>query len=65
MKGSYTVEAAVVVTLYLFVIAGAMQIGIHLFEEVQSECAQEQNSEFWAVEDFYHYQMWKGVVSSE
>lgn len=65
MKGSYTVEAAVVVSLFLFVIAGAMQIGIHLLEEVRSECEQEQNIEFWAVEDFYHYQMWKGAVSSE
>ncbi len=65
MKGSYTIEAAVVVSLFLLVIAGTMQMGVRLLEEVRTECEQERLLEFRAVEDFYHYQIWKGVVSSE
>ena len=61
-KGSYTVEAAVLVPLLIWTMVTAMCIGINLLKEVRSEHEEEQIAELWAVDSFYRYQVLKEVT---
>ena len=61
-RGSYTVEAAVLVPLLIWTMATAMCIGINLLKEVRSEHEEEQIAELWAVDSFYRYQVLKEVT---
>lgn len=53
-KGSYTVEASLIVPLALWVLAITMQMGIAMHEEIQKQ--QEALTDMREVEEFYIYQ---------
>ena len=53
LKGSYTIEAAILVPFFLFIMAGTIQSGILLYTQIREQdetCAIE---DVWAVSDFY------------
>lgn len=52
-KGSYTVEAALLVPVLLFVMALGMKIGLILYREITQEDETQMTAELWEVEDFY------------
>lgn len=58
-SGSYSIEAAVLVPLFLFVFVVAVQLAISLYQEiVHTEIYQ---SNLWAVGRFYDSQGWKEI----
>ena len=61
-KGSYTVEAAILVPLLLFVIFTAVQIGISFYQESATKKISDKIQNFNIVEEFYHYQLLKEIV---
>lgn len=61
-KGSYTVEAAVVVPILIWTMATGIGIGIDLLKEVRSQQEGQQVEQMWEVERFYTYQALKGVT---
>ncbi len=61
MKGSLTIEAAVVIPVYLFTMVAALQIGIGFYCEIRDEQQEVTLQELWLVHDFYKYQAWKGT----
>ncbi|MDD6481005.1 MAG: hypothetical protein PUF65_01830 [Lachnospiraceae bacterium] len=56
-KASYTVEAAVIVPLFLAAMALAMRISIALYIEVRDQKEQEEIADMWEVENFYKFQI--------
>lgn len=61
-KGSLTIEAAVIIPVYLFTILVVIQLAIGLYCEIREEQIGTNLQELWLVSDFYKYQMWKGVI---
>ena len=62
MKGSLTIEAAVVIPVYLFTMVAALQIGIGFYCEIREEQQEVTLQELWLVHDFYKYQDVKEVL---
>ena len=62
LKGNYTVEAAVIVPLYLFVLVLAIRISRYLYCEIREDAKAAEREEIWLVDEFYKYQIWKGVI---
>lgn len=62
LRGNYTVEAALIVPLYLFVLVLAIRISIHLYCEISEEANAVEREELWLVDEFYKYQIWKGAT---
>lgn len=56
-KGSYTVEAAILVPLLVFLVMWALQLGIGFFEESRKRevCSELENLDI--VKEFYNYQI--------
>ena len=60
-RGSYTVEAAVIIPVLIWTMAAAMCTGIDLLHEVREEHEEKQIEDMWAVDSFYQYQTLKEV----
>lgn len=55
-RGSYTVEAALLIPLLILLMTGGIRVAIELYQEIKTEEALEDLTEFWAVDDFYFQQ---------
>lgn len=64
-KGSYTVEASLIVPLAIGVMALAMKTGIACYQEIQRENEPEKITELWEVQDFYRNQMRKEIIHDQ
>lgn len=62
-KGSYTVEASLIVPLLLGVFAYAMKTGIAMYEEVQKQ--EVSSEELCEVKEFYRYQVMGEILDDE
>ena len=61
-KGSYTIEAAVWVSLYLFMIAMTLKTGITLFSEIVTTGYHEKLQNMDMVQEFYNYQILEEII---
>ena len=55
LRGSYTVEAAIIVPIFIFMLAIGMRAGLILYDEIRHEREQEILDGMWAVDDFYRF----------
>ena len=62
LKGSFTVEASVLVPIFIFMYILMINTGIHYYVEIREQKEQEAQEDVWVVEEFYKYQLLKGVV---
>ena len=53
MRGSYTVEAAIWVPVFLFVVMLAMKAGLVLYQEIRKDDSHESLVQMWEAGDFY------------
>ena len=53
LKGSFTVEATVVIVIFLCVIALTMNMAIQLNSEIKSAHEEQTRVDMWLVDDFY------------
>jgi len=58
-KGSYTVEAAVIVSIFLWSLTMSMKLGLDLYHEVRMEQEASTEKPLWEVDEFYFYQIWQ------
>lgn len=66
MKGSLTVEAAVILPLLLFLFGIAMQGGIDLYKEVKNTSVLiEQEEKINTVKSFYQWKMLGDMTTNE
>ena len=63
LKGSYTIEAAILVPVYLFAIVCVIRMSIAFYMQIENMPLGEQLQEVCGVEDFYKYQRVKGVLN--
>lgn len=62
LNGSYTIEGAIIIPIFIFMMAVAMKMGILLYQEIKTDTSYETATDMWLVDDFYNYQVVKEVV---
>lgn len=62
LNGSYTVEGAIVIPIFIFMLAIVMKMGLLLYQEIKTDTSYETATDMWLVDDFYNYQVVKEVV---
>lgn len=63
LKGSYTVEEAIIIPIFITMLAIAMNMGLVLYNEMKQDSSYEYATDMWLVDDFYNYQVLKEVVN--
>ena len=63
LKGSYTVEGAIIIPIFIVMLAIAMKMGLVLYNEMKADSSYEYATDMWLVDDFYNYQVLKEVVN--
>mgnify|MGYP002749905856 FL=1 len=63
LKGSYTVEGAIIIPIFIVMLAIAMKMGLVLYNEMKADSSYEYAADMWLVDDFYNYQVLKEVVN--
>ncbi len=63
LNGSYTVEGAIIIPIFIVMLAIAMKIGLVLYNEMKEDSSYEYATDMWLVDDFYNYQVLKEVVN--
>jgi hypothetical protein len=61
-KGSYTIEAAVWVSLLLMMIAMALKSEIFIFTEIVNQGQNEKLQKIDIVQEFYNYQILEEII---
>ena len=62
LKGSFTVEASVLVPMLLIIYVLIINTGIYMYTEIREQKEQEAQSDIWVIDDFYKYQLMKGML---
>ena len=62
LNGSYTVEGAIIIPIFIFMMAVVMKMGLLLYQEIKTDTSYETATDMWLVDDFYNYQVVKEVV---
>lgn len=62
LNGSYTVEGAIIIPIFIFMMAIVMKMGILLYQEIKTDTSYETATDMWLVDDFYNYQVVREVV---
>ncbi len=63
LKGSYTVEGAIIIPIFIVMLAIAMKMGLVLYNGMKADSSYEYATDMWLVDDFYNYQVLKEVVN--
>lgn len=63
LKGSYTVDGAIIIPIFITMLAIAMNMGLVLYNEMKQDSSYEYATDMWLVDDFYNYQVLKEVVN--
>ena len=64
-RGSYTIEAAIWVSLCTLLYAGCIHSGIDLYWEAVDRKSPEKLEQFWAVQKFYREKGWKEILDDQ
>lgn len=62
LNGSYTVEGAIIIPIFIFMMAVVMKMGLLLYQEIKTDTSYETATDMWLVDEFYNYQVVKEVV---
>lgn len=65
LKGSFTLEAAVLVPMLIAMYVLMINTGFDMYVEIQEEKEQEAQADLWMVDDFYRYQILKEVINDK
>lgn len=63
IKGSYTVETAIIIPIFIFIMAVSIRAGIKLYQDITLQTEQKIVENMWVVDDFYRYQLGKEVIT--
>lgn len=62
LRGSFTIEGAIIIPIFIFMMAIVMNMSLLLYEEIKDENEQKEVTGWWLVDDFYKYQDVKEVL---
>lgn len=56
LRGSFTIEGAIIIPIFIFMMTIVMNMSLLLYEEIKDENEQKEVTGWWLVDDFYKYQ---------
>ena len=62
LRGSFTIEGAIIIPIFIFMMRIVMNMSLLLYEEIKDENEQKEVTGWWLVDDFYKYQDVKEVL---
>ena len=62
LRGSFTIEGAIIIPIFIFMMTIVMNMNLLLYEEIKDENEQKEVTGWWLVDDFYKYQDVKEVL---
>lgn len=62
LRGSFTIEGAIIIPIFIFMMTIVMNMSLLLYEEIKDENEQKEVTGLWLVDDFYKYQDVKEVL---
>lgn len=62
LRGSFTIEGAIIIPIFIFMMIIVMNMSLLLYEEIKDENEQKEVTGWWLVDDFYKYQDVKEVL---
>ena len=62
LKGSFTVEASIIVPLFLIMLGAGMKLTLTLYQEIVKSNEQDVLEDMWVVDDFYRIKIVDGLV---
>ena len=62
LRGSFTIEGAIIIPIFIFMMTSVMNLSFLLYEEIKDENEQKEVTGWWLVDDFYKYQDVKEVL---
>lgn len=62
LRGSFTIEGAIIIPIFIFMMTIVMNMSLILYEEIKDENEQKEVTGWWLVDDFYKYQDVKEVL---
>ena len=62
LRGSFTIEGAIIIPIFIFMMTIVMNMSLLLYEEIKDENEQKEVTGWWLVDDFYKYQDVKEVL---
>lgn len=63
LKGSFTIEASIIIPTFIIILAIGMKMAILLYQEITTEYEQQIVEEMWLVDDFYKYEIVEEVIN--
>ena len=55
LRGSFTIEGAIIIPIFIFMMTIVMNMSLLLYEEIKDENEQKEVTGWWLVDDFYKY----------
>lgn len=62
LRGSFTIEGAIIIPIFIFMMTIVMNMSLLLYEEIKDKNEQKEVTGWWLVDDFYKYQDVKEVL---
>ena len=62
LRGSFTIEGAIIIPIFIFMMTIVMNMSLLLYEEIKDENEQKEVTGWWLVADLYKYQDVKEVL---
>ena len=62
LRGSFTIDGAIIIPIFIFMMTIVMNMSLLLYEEIKDENEQKEVTGWWLVDDFYKYQDVKEVL---
>lgn len=62
LRGSFTIEGAIIIPIFIFMMIIVMNMSLLLYEEIKDENEQKEVTGWWLVDDFYKYRDVKEVL---
>ena len=62
LRGSFTIEGAIIIPIFIFMMTIVMNMSLLLYEEIKDENEQKEVTGWWLVDDFCKYQDVKEVL---
>ena len=56
LRGSFTIEGAIIIPIFIFMMTIVMNMSLLLYKEIKDENEQKEVTGWWLVDDFYKYQ---------
>lgn len=62
LRGSFTIEGAIIIPIFIFMMTIVMNMSLLLYKEIKDENEHKEVTGWWLVDDFYKYQDVKEVL---